>query len=208
MYRTSQVYSDNSNPNAKWSQNHLVKELSATLDEDPKRKINISNMHVSVTEYQVIKLFQEHGKIVREQFLWHKGGAKRGEPRGCMLIEYETEKMAATAKEKMNGRLLLGRTMSVRTVDESTSHEDMFGADADWEDKEEGRVRESVKTEQEKLQRRPKSKAEQIAAIRAKLASMKNEDSENAKQANLLGGDRDSRGGGGGGGGGDRYRPY
>ena len=34
----------------------------------------------------------------------------------------------------MNGRLLLGRTMSVRTVDESTSHEDMFGADADWED--------------------------------------------------------------------------
>ena len=41
MYRTSQVYSDGSNPNARWSQNHLVKELSKTLSEDSRKKLYV-----------------------------------------------------------------------------------------------------------------------------------------------------------------------
>ena len=102
MYRTSQVYSDNSNPNARWSQNHLVKELASTLSENPKRKLKITNLHVKVTEYQVIKLFQEYGKIAREQFMFHKAGPKRGEPRGCMLLEYETEEMASAGKVSLS----------------------------------------------------------------------------------------------------------
>ena len=91
MYRTSQVYSDGSNPNARWSQNHLIKELSKDLEEEQKKKLYVGNLHFQATEYQVVKLFQEHGKIKREQFMYHRGGAKKGEPRGVMYIEYETE---------------------------------------------------------------------------------------------------------------------
>jgi hypothetical protein len=42
---------------------------------------------------------QEHGKIKREQFMYHRGGAKKGEPRGVMYIEYETEEEATEGKE-------------------------------------------------------------------------------------------------------------
>ena len=137
MYRTSQVYSDGSNPNARWSQNHLVKELSKTLAEDSKRKLyvrrcpsasprrrlapphlflcvpavalgrfadlappqsQVGNLHFKATEYQVVKLFQEHGKIKREQFMYHRGGAKKGEPRGVMYIEYEEEEEALAGR--------------------------------------------------------------------------------------------------------------
>ena len=41
MYRTSQVYSDGSNPNARYSQSHLVKELSKTLSEDSRKKLYV-----------------------------------------------------------------------------------------------------------------------------------------------------------------------
>ena len=169
MYRTSQVYSDGSNPNARWSQNHLVKELSKTLDEDCKQKLYVGNLHFQATEYQVVKLFQEHGKIKREQFMYHRGGAKKGEPRGVMYIEYETEDEAlagilthpalrralrtlaphlagsltlrwwlpAAAKEKMNGRMLIGRPLLVRQVDEQTNKEELLGQDEDFNQAEE-----------------------------------------------------------------------
>ena len=42
--------------------------------------------------YHVIKLFQPFGKVVRSEYMWHKSGAKRGEPRGHCYIEYATEK--------------------------------------------------------------------------------------------------------------------
>eukprot|EP01043_Picozoa_sp_COSAG02_P041096 COSAG02_NODE_3381_length_6837_cov_83.054022_1_plen_167_part_00 len=147
MYRTSQVYSDGSNPNARWSQNHLVKELSKTLSEDSRKKLyvcgrlpplpprrsprscyvsaaaaecalldcahspapavleQVGNLHFKATEYQVVKLFQEHGKIKREQFMYHRGGAKKGEPRGVMYVEYETEEEAAAGKSFASRRL-------------------------------------------------------------------------------------------------------
>lgn len=58
----------------------------------------VGNLHFKATEYQVVKLFQEHGKIKREQFMYHRGGAKKGEPRGVMYVEYETEEEAAAGK--------------------------------------------------------------------------------------------------------------
>lgn len=43
-----------------------------------------------VHRYQVIKLFSRFGKIVREDFLWHKTGPREGQPRGCCFVEYAT----------------------------------------------------------------------------------------------------------------------
>ena len=83
------MYSDGSNPNSVGA--HLVTELSKTLDVDCNRKLYVGNLHLQATEYQVVKLFQEHGKIKREQFMLHRGGVKNGKPRGVMYIEYETE---------------------------------------------------------------------------------------------------------------------
>ena len=47
--------------------------------------------------YHVIKLFQPFGKVVRSEYMWHKSGAKRGEPRGHCYIEYATEKACLPA---------------------------------------------------------------------------------------------------------------
>lgn len=43
--------------------------------------------------YHVIKLFQQYGKIVREQFIWHKHGPKRGEPKGFCFVEFATKQV-------------------------------------------------------------------------------------------------------------------
>lgn len=190
-------------------------------------------MHFKATEYQVVKLFQEHGKIKREQFMYHRGGAKKGEPRGVMYIEYETEEEAAAgrsfvratvflratswrplqvaraltsavtrvAKDKLNGRLLIGRPLLVRLVDEQTSKEELMGEEDEWDQKEEEQTTSEFhkRREQEAEQAasapgRLSSKAEQIAKIKAKLAAMADEDQSAADAAKSIGG--------------DRYKPY
>ena len=134
MYRTSQVYSDAGNLRAWSTTKHLVTELADSLDVNPLRKIYVGNVNYEVTEYQLIKLFQEHGTVVRAQYMFHKGGARSGEPRGIMYVEYETEEEATVAKQAMHGRLCMGRELVVRTVDEKIDQEQLLGASEDRAD--------------------------------------------------------------------------
>ena len=101
----------------------------------------------------------------------------------------------------MNGRLLIGRPLLVRLVDEQTSKEELMGEEDEWDQKEEEQTSSLVqkRREQESAQAatapgRLSSKAEQIAKIKAKLAAMANEDQSAAQAAKSIGG--------------ERYKPY
>ena len=93
----------------------------------------------------VLKVFNKFGKIAKLEFMWHKSGLRRGQPRGCCFIEYSTSEVrtvwlvlacaatncrhhryracappqdAAAAKAGVHGKRMLGRPVIVRFVDE------------------------------------------------------------------------------------------
>ncbi|ORX53717.1 hypothetical protein BCR36DRAFT_284045, partial [Piromyces finnis] len=39
--------------------------------------------------YSIIKLFQKFGKIKNIEYLWHRYGPKKGEPKGYCFLEFE-----------------------------------------------------------------------------------------------------------------------
>ena len=99
----------------------------------------------------------------------------------------------------MNGRLLIGRPLLVRMVDEQTSKEELMGEDDEEEEEQHGSSLMQKRTEEDAAAAAAapgnrSSKADQIAKIKAKLAAMANEDQSAAKASKSIGG--------------DRYRPY
>lgn len=90
----------------------------APIDEVRANKLYIGNLDVRVTQYIILKLFKPFGRIVREEFMWHNSGARRGEPKGFCFVEYSTREEAERAKEAMNKKRISGREISVRFVAE------------------------------------------------------------------------------------------
>jgi RNA recognition motif-containing protein len=38
-------------------------------------------------------VFGKFGKIVKEEFMWHKDGPRRGQPRGYCFVEFATHEV-------------------------------------------------------------------------------------------------------------------
>lgn len=101
---------------------HSVQKLKGVIEGKRVNRLYIGNLDHRITEYQVIKMFSPFGKICFEEFIWHKHGPRKGEPRGFAFIEFSKREEAEKAKESMNGRLALGRPLVVRFVDESSGN--------------------------------------------------------------------------------------
>lgn len=101
---------------------HSVQKLKGVIEGKRVNRLYIGNLDHRITEYQVIKMFSPFGKICFEEFIWHKHGPRKGEPRGFAFIEFSKREEAEKAKESMNGRLALGRPLVVRFVDESSDN--------------------------------------------------------------------------------------
>ncbi len=39
--------------------------------------------------YQVLKVFRRFGNVTKVEFMWHRDGPRRGQPRGYCFVEYE-----------------------------------------------------------------------------------------------------------------------
>ncbi|CAM9444017.1 unnamed protein product, partial [Choristocarpus tenellus] len=52
------------------------------LEGTPNTTIFVGNLSYKVSEAVILKIFTPFGKVVREQFCYHTGGPRRGEPRG------------------------------------------------------------------------------------------------------------------------------
>ncbi|KAJ3038311.1 putative RNA-binding protein 18 [Rhizophlyctis rosea] len=76
-------------------------------------RIYIGNLDPSVTEYRILKIFGKFGKIAKIDYLWHKHGPKKGEPRGYCFLEYENNKSCQDAIQQLNGTQLGGRYLVV-----------------------------------------------------------------------------------------------
>jgi hypothetical protein len=48
---------------------------------------------ISFFRSSIIKMFSSFGRIVSEDFLLHKRGPKRGEPRGYAFVQYSTKEV-------------------------------------------------------------------------------------------------------------------
>lgn len=85
-------------------------------DEVREHKLYVGNLDKRVTEYHILKLFQPHGRIVREQFMWHVSGPQRGQPRGFAFVEFACRAEALGAKNALDAKTLFGRRLAVRFV--------------------------------------------------------------------------------------------
>ena len=85
-------------------------------DEVREHKLYVGNLDKRVTEYHILKLFQPHGRIVREQFMWHVSGPQRGQPRGFAFVEFACRAEALCAKNALDAKTLFGRRLAVRFV--------------------------------------------------------------------------------------------
>ncbi|TPX65979.1 hypothetical protein SpCBS45565_g04797 [Spizellomyces sp. 'palustris'] len=79
----------------------------------PQTRLYVGNLPPTLTEYNLITLFAPHGKIRKIDYLWHKHGPRKGEPRGYCFVEYERRVDAVGAVAAMNGRVVGGRKLTV-----------------------------------------------------------------------------------------------
>ncbi|KAL1714975.1 hypothetical protein EV715DRAFT_208523 [Schizophyllum commune] len=78
-----------------------------------KERLYVGNLHPTVDEYTLIRLFQRYGKVTRLDFLFHKAGPQRGKPRGYAFVEYANAEEATNALTATHDRLLRGRRLVV-----------------------------------------------------------------------------------------------
>ncbi|CAG8689125.1 10397_t:CDS:2 [Racocetra persica] len=83
---------------------------SSKLDD---KRLYIGNLDPAIDEYTVVKLFEPYGKITHLDYLFHKSGPKRGQPRGYCFIEYSKKEEALKAMTAMHSKVIKNRSMIV-----------------------------------------------------------------------------------------------
>jgi RNA recognition motif-containing protein len=77
----------------------------------------VGNMHPSISEGDLIKLFQPCGEIRNINYMWHLSGPNIGMPRGFAFVEFSNSAEVERACEKMNGKVVCGKDLLVRKAD-------------------------------------------------------------------------------------------
>ncbi|KAG9301640.1 hypothetical protein G9A89_016710 [Geosiphon pyriformis] len=80
------------------------------LDE---KRLYIGNLDPAIDEYTVIKLFEAYGKITHLDYLFHKSGPRRGQPRGYCFLEYSRKEEALKAMTTMHSKVIKHRAIIV-----------------------------------------------------------------------------------------------
>lgn len=77
----------------------------------------MANLAPSVTEYDLLVLFQPHGKLTRLDIVFHGKHAaphERGKPKGYAFVEFAQPEQAARARYSVEGKLVKGREVRIR----------------------------------------------------------------------------------------------
>ncbi|RIA98834.1 hypothetical protein C1645_801010 [Glomus cerebriforme] len=88
-------------------------QTSTTSNKLDDKRLYIGNLDSSIDEYTVVKLFEPFGKITHLDYLFHKSGPKRGQPRGYCFLEYSKKEEALRAMTAMHSKLIKNRSMIV-----------------------------------------------------------------------------------------------
>ncbi|GFU51568.1 probable RNA-binding protein 18 [Trichonephila clavipes] len=82
--------------------------------EADEKRLWIGNIDSRLTEYILLKIVQKYGQIKKFDFLFHKSGPLKGQPRGYSFVTYETRDQAEKALAALNGKLALGKHLVVK----------------------------------------------------------------------------------------------
>uniref|UniRef100_A0A7S4N508 RRM domain-containing protein n=1 Tax=Odontella aurita TaxID=265563 RepID=A0A7S4N508_9STRA len=80
----------------------------------------VGGLHPRVADVHLQKLFQPYGTITRIFQVKHKEGSLIGQPKGYAFVEFLTVDSARSAIKRIDGRMLLGRTLHVRPAHNKT----------------------------------------------------------------------------------------
>lgn len=86
---------------------------TAKSNSKHETRLYIGNLHTTVDEYTLIQTFSKFGKISKLDFLFHKSGPQRGQPRGYAFVEYASPQEAMQAVVGAHDKTLRGRRISV-----------------------------------------------------------------------------------------------
>ncbi|KAJ3339794.1 putative RNA-binding protein 18 [Gonapodya sp. JEL0774] len=90
-----------------------LKDVMSVAPTILDKRLYIGNIDASVAEYHLVKLFQPFGKITRIDYMWHKFGPNRGQPKGFCFLEYETHESAMNAIKSMDGKQIKNKHLVV-----------------------------------------------------------------------------------------------
>ena len=95
--------------------------ITPTAKNDAKHetRLYVGNLHPAVDEYTLIQTFSKYGKIKKLDFLFHKSGSQRGQPRGYAFVEYASPEEALQAVVGARDKTLRGRKISVTFASKS-----------------------------------------------------------------------------------------
>lgn len=79
-----------------------------------KNTIWIGNLDPKVTEFQLLKIVEPFGRVVRFDFMYTNNETGDRQPRGYAFVTYEDHVTAAEAIAKLNGTKLLSRELRVQ----------------------------------------------------------------------------------------------
>ncbi|KAF8785861.1 probable RNA-binding protein 18 [Argiope bruennichi] len=131
--------------------------------EADEKRLWIGNIDSRLTEYHLLKIVQKYGKIKKFDFLFHKSGALKGQPRGYSFVTYETREQAENALAALNGKQALGKNLVVRWA--HTAPSESFT----------GMKKPTVLSKTPEETKQTKNPTSQIMAIEAKLKAMKDQ---------------------------------
>ncbi|KAI0319710.1 hypothetical protein OF83DRAFT_1054579, partial [Amylostereum chailletii] len=92
------------------SSSHVTLPRNRELLQD---RLYVGNLHPSVTEHTLIRVFSKFGSLSNLDFLFHKSGALKGKPRGYAFVQYSSATDAESALSNASGKLLRGRRLVV-----------------------------------------------------------------------------------------------
>ncbi|KAJ7597589.1 RNA-binding domain-containing protein [Mycena floridula] len=76
-------------------------------------RLYIGNLHPTVDEYTLLRMFSKFGKVSKLDYLFHKAGPQKGKPRGYAFIEYDNGEDALKALGAAHDKLVRGRKITV-----------------------------------------------------------------------------------------------
>ncbi|KAF8316038.1 RNA-binding domain-containing protein [Clavulina sp. PMI_390] len=86
-------------------------------------RLYVGNLHPTIDESSLLKIFSKCGKVSRLDYLFHKSGPAKGKPRGYAFVEFSDPKEAKKAVDNLHDRAVRGRKLIVSFATQS-SHAD------------------------------------------------------------------------------------
>jgi len=100
------------------SSSNTVADLPPVRPQPDECRLWIGNLDLRVTEYAMLKLLQRYDvKIESFDFIYHRAGPEKGQPRGYCFVTLSTPAEAAVIVSKLNGKMALSRRLVVKYAD-------------------------------------------------------------------------------------------